>query len=92
MLCTRNMKSQKKLNTVNITLTKKQIQKILFSLSKEELYNLGYTKINHKNKNNNNCNDLDKKINTTISFVNNYLQRLLNRMGKEEISNAMCKK
>ena len=82
-------KITKKLNTVNITLTKKQIQKILFSLSEKELHNLGYTKINHKN--NNNCNNLDKEINTTISFVNNYLQRLLNKMGKED-SNAMCKK
>ena len=63
-------KSQKKLNTDNVTLTKKQIQEILFSLSDEELHNLGYTEINHTD--NSNCSDFEEETNEDNSPNEDY--------------------
>lgn len=64
------VKSQKKLSTDNITLTKKQIQEILFSLSEEELHNLGYTEINHTD--NNDCTDFEEETNEDNSSSEDY--------------------
>lgn len=63
-------KPQKKLSTDNITLTKKQIQEILFSLSDEELHNLGYIEINHTD--NSSCNDFEEEISEDNSSSEDY--------------------